>query len=93
MDGTRVIALFEHVAQLSISDSKVKWPLCFTFSYVCTVLQTKNSSGNASVINPVATDNLRAQLLITDLKVKWPLRFAFTYFQPFIHSITNEEQC
>ena len=44
----------ECMSQLSITDSKVKWPLRFAFSYA---LQTKNNRRSSSAINPVTTEN------------------------------------
>ena len=54
--------LSEHAPQLLITDSKVKWPLCFQLYMFSryTMLQTKNSR-SAPAINPVTmknTDNL-----------------------------------
>ena len=54
-----VMFLIKRMSQLSITDSKVKWPLRFVFSYVrpVTALQIKNSRRNASAINPVTMEN------------------------------------
>ena len=50
--------LSERVSHLSITNSKVKWPLRFAYTYFHPVLQTKNKSIiSASAINPVATEN------------------------------------
>ena len=46
-----------YTSQLSLTDSKEKWSLCFAFSYVYTVLQMKNSRGGASTINPGTIQN------------------------------------
>ena len=51
----------EQVPKLSNTALKVQWPLCFTFSYVCsaryTALQMKNSVRIVSAINSVTTEN------------------------------------
>ena len=77
--------------QLSITDSKVKWPL-HSASARYTVLQTKNSrkSPLQSIQSPPKTWMIHVpQLPITDSNVKWPLRFDLT---PVIQCY-HEEQC
>ena len=49
--------LFEHTPQLSITDLKVKWPLCFAFSQLNSITNEEQQSGSA--INPVTTGKYR----------------------------------
>ena len=54
----------EHVPQLSITGSKVKWPLCFAFSYVQPVSQhyKRRTVGEVPLVTKENMDNSHLQM-------------------------------
>ena len=86
--------LSERMSQLSIIDSKVKWPLHFAFTFTYCKQRTSGEAPLQSIQPPRKIRTIcTPQLSITDSKVNWLLRFNLFHLFSACYTALQTKTC